>query len=176
MREKVTISQIMARKAEDMTPQERAELPRDFFEYRPQLYRNLAMPSYVHGYSLAIEYMRDWFLSHFDKDFFKVVHINGKHVLDDWKHFNNYNIKREKPMLAIVPTVDYDYDRESLDLYMADQNLLLKRSNYQQSFLKDYDSMTFLYMQPRALKMNFTFKVRVNSRAEQLDLYNKMEI
>lgn len=176
MREKLTIGQIMSQKAEDMTPQQRADLPRDFFEYKPQLYRNLAMPSYVHGYSLAIEYMRNWFLSHFDKNFFKVVHINGKHVLDDWKHFNNYNIKREKPMLAIVPTVEYDHDRETLDLYMADQNLLLKRSNFQQSFLKDYNSMTFLYMQSRALKMNFNFKVRVGSRAEQLDLYNKMEI
>ena len=92
MREKLTIGQILSQKYNDSSPEQRAALPRDFFEYKPQLYRNLAMPSYVHGYSLAIEYMRSWFLSHFDKNFFKVVHVNGKHVLDDWKHFNNYNI------------------------------------------------------------------------------------
>jgi hypothetical protein len=153
-----------------------AELPRDFFAYRPKLYKSLAMPSYVHGYSLAIEYMREWFINKFPEDFFKCIHINGKHVLDDWKHFNNLNTKREKPMLAIVPTVDYDFDRDMLDLYGADQDMFLKRSNYQQSFLKDYDKEVFLAMQTRALRMNFGFKIRVATRSQQLDLFNRMEI
>ncbi len=96
--------------------------------------------------------------------------------MDDWKHFNNYNIVREKPMLAIVPTVDFDNDREMRDAYLMDHTLLIKRSNFQQSFLKDYNTNTFLYLQMRELKMDFTFKVRLNSRSEQLDLFNKMEL
>lgn len=175
-RERVSIKEIMNHKQENMTPKERANLPRDFVDYKPQLYRNLVVPSYVHGYSLAIEYMKKWFLSKFNKNYFKYVHINGKHVLDDWKHFNNYNIVREKPMLAIVPTVDFDNDREMRDAYLMDHTLLIKRSNFQQSFLKDYQTNTFLYLQMRELKMEFTFKVRVNSRSEQLDLFNKMEL
>lgn len=167
----------LVRQREEIKEQKKfVDLPSDFFEYKADLYRSLAMPSYVHGYSLAIEYMKSWFLSKFPKDFFKTVYINGKHVLDEWKHFNNYNIVREKPMLAIVPTVEFDYDREQIDLYMADQNIFLKRSNYQQAFLKDYRNKVFLNMQQRALRMNFTFKIRVRSRAEQLDLFNKMEI
>ena len=153
-----------------------APLPRDFVDYTPKLYKSLAMPSYVHGYSLAIEFMRQWFLEYFPKDYFKVIHVNGKHVLDDWKHFNNYNVKREKPMLAIVPTVEYDYDREGIDLYLGDHNLLLKKTRYQQSFFKDYANKNFLYMQMRALRMNFTFKVRVATRAQQLDVYNNMNM
>ena len=172
----VSVRDIMNVKADDMTPSQRAQLPRDFVSYKPKLYTGLSAPSYVHGYSLAIEYMKSWFVSKFPKDYFKVIHVNGKHVLDDWKHFNNYNIKREKPMLAIVPTVDYDFDREFLDTYMADQNLFLKRTNYQQSFVKDYDNMIFLYMNMEALRMNFNFKVRVNSRSEQLDLLKKMQL
>lgn len=175
-REKVSIRTIMNHKTDQLPESKRAQLPSDFIDYRPNLYRNLSLPSYVHGYSLAIEFMKSWFLNKFPKNYFKTVHINGKHVLDDWKHFNNYNIKREKPMLAIIPTVEYDYDRENIDLYMADQNILLKRSDFQQSFLKDYTNMNFLYLQMRALKMNFTFKIRVNSRAEQLDLFNRMEL
>lgn len=175
-REKISISEIMRIKEESMTPKQRAELPRDFVSYRPHLYSNLIVPSYVHGYSLAIEYMKKWFLSKFNKDYFKYVHINGKHVLDDWKYFNNYNIVREKPMLAIVPTVDFDNDREYRDSYLMDHTLLLKRSNFQQSFLKDYNTNTFIYLQMRELKMEFTFKVRVNSRSEQLDLYHRMEL
>ena len=158
-------------------------LPRNFMNYRPSLYSSLMMPSYVNGYSICIEYMKKWFLSQFGIDkktgeslFFRTVYINGKNVLDDWKHFNNYNIKREKPMLAIVPTVDYDYDRENLDMYMADKNLLLKRSNFQQSFFRDTDKHMFLYMQLRSLRMNFNFRIRLNSRSEQLDLFSKMEI
>lgn len=151
-----------------------AATPRDFFGYRPKLYESLVVPSYVHGYSLAIEYMKKWFISKFGSTYFKYVYVNGSHVLDEWKHFNNYVIKREKPMLAIVPTVDYDYDRESVDSYLMDQKIMLKRSNYQQSFFKDYDNMNFLYVHLREMKMDFTFKVRVNSRAQQQDLYQKM--
>ena len=173
----VKYGEIITSRFEAMTPeQKRAALPRDFVDYKPKLYKNLILPSYVHGYSLAIEYMKMWFLEKFDKDYFKVVHINGKHVLDDWKRFNNYNIKREKPMLAIVPTLESDFDRDNLDLYQADRNLLLKTSNFMQSFFKDYDRMSFIYMKMRAMRMNFTFKVRVNSRSEQLDLMNKMEL
>lgn len=176
-RRTVKYGEIITSRFEAMTPeQKRAALPRDFVDYKPKLYKNLVLPSYVHGYSLAIEYMRMWFLEKFDKDYFKVVHVNGKHVLDDWRRFNNYNIKREKPMLAIVPTLESDFDRDNLDLYQADRTLLLKTSNFMQSFFKDYDRMSFIYMRMRAMKMNFTFKVRVNSRSEQLDLMNKMEL
>ena len=176
-RVRVTPQQIMRAKFEAMTPEERyGALPRDFVGYTPRLYKNLMLPSYVHGYSLAIEYMKYWFLEKFDKDYFKVVHINGKHVLDDWRRFNNYNIKREKPMVAIVPSLENDFDRENLDLYQGDHRILLKRSNFQQSFFKDYNRMSFIYMQMRAMRMNFSFKVRVNSRSEQLDIMNKMEL
>lgn len=176
-RVKVTGNQILQNRFDNMTAEQRyVALSNDYVDYRPKLYKNLMLPSYVHGYSLAIEYMKQWFLSKFNDGYFKCVHINGKHVLDDWKRFNNYNIKREKPMLAIVPTLEPDFDRETIDLYQADHKMLLRTSNFQQSFLKDYNSMTFLYMRMRALKMNFAFKVRVNSRSEQLDLMNKMEL
>lgn len=175
-RSKASIRDIMNNRVEKLPESKRAELPKDYIDYRPKLYRSLALPSYVHGYSLAIEFMRSWFLKNFPEGYFKVVHINGKHVLDDWKHFNNYNVKREKPMLAIVPTVEYDYDRDNVDMYMMDQTMLLKRSEYQQSFFKDYQHMTFLYMQLRELRMDFNFKIRVNSRSEQLDLFNRMEL
>ena len=175
MRQKVSISDITS-SIEKSDYLKYGKLPRNFMDYRPNLYSSLMMPSYVNGYSICIEYMKNWFISQFGKDYFRTVYINGKHVLDDWKHFNNYAIKREKPMVAIVPTVDYDYDRENLDMYMADKNLLLKRSNFQQSFFRDNKKSIFLYMQMRVLRMNFNFRIRLNSRSEQLDLYNKMEI
>ena len=36
-----------------------------------KLHANLAIPSYVHGYSLAIEFMYHWFESKFEPGYFK---------------------------------------------------------------------------------------------------------
>ena len=146
-----------------------------------KLYGNLALPSYVHGYSLAIEYMYDWFKSKFPKDFFRGgIYIDGKNVLDDYKRLNEYAmkniIKGQNPRARIAPTVEYDFDREGLDLYQAPPEIYLKRSNYQDAFFKDYERNMFLGFMPRALRMDFAFKVRVNSRSEQLDTFNRMEL
>lgn len=184
-RQPMSIYQITDYITDGKTEKEKAALPRDFFHYRPELYKQLIIPSFVHGYSLCIEYMRNWFLNKFEKrvrsdgtreEYFKSVNVNGRHVLDEWKHFNKQNIKREMPMLAIIPTVDYEHDREYQDAYLADRRLLLHKSDYQQSFFKDWDNMLFLYAQPKEMKMNFTFKVRVSSKAEQQDLLQKMEL
>lgn len=142
-----------------------------------KLYGNLAQPSYVHGYSLGIEYMYDWFESKFPKGYFKGgIYVDGKHVLDDYKSLTKDIIKRENPRARMGVTVDYDYDREGVDMYSAPPELYLKRSEFQQSFFKDYDRELFLGMNMRALRMNFQFKVRTSTRAQQLDVYNRMEM
>jgi hypothetical protein len=146
-----------------------------------QLHGNLALPSYVHGYSLAIEYMYNWFKSKFPKDFFRGgIYIDGKNVLDDYKRLNDYAmkniIKGQNPRARIAPVVEYDFDREGLDLYQAPPEIYLKRSKAQDAFFKDYERQMFLGFMPRALRMDFGFKVRLNSRSEQLDTFNRMEL
>ena len=47
-----------------------------------KLFRSLSIPSEVHGYSIGVEFMRDWFMEKFPKDFFKTVYINGKNIID----------------------------------------------------------------------------------------------
>ena len=175
-RQSVSVAEIMKTKTDGMNPERRAALMDDFVEYRPRLYKQLQLPSYVHAYSLAIEYMQEWYLSNFPKNYFKYVYLNGKHVLDDWRQFNRYNIKHEKPMLAIIPSVNTDWDRDNVDMYMGTKDLMLRRSTAQQSFFRDYERMQFLYLQMREMEMNFTFRNRVSTRSQQLDLYNKMEL
>jgi len=172
----VSSADIMRSKLESTPKEKWAEVFPNYTDYVPKLYKTMQLPSYVHGYSLAIEYMRDWFLKKFPKNYFKTVYVNGSHILDNWKNWNNYNIKREKPMLAIVPTLNYDWDRENLDMYMGDANMILHQSNYDQSFIKDYYNMAFIYLRLREMEMNFNFRIRVTTRAQQLDLFNKMEL
>jgi hypothetical protein len=147
-------------------------------EIAEKLYSNLAIPSYVHAYSLAIDYMYKWFESKFEKDFFVGgIYIDGKHVLDDYKNkFHKLIVKGQQPRARIEPRIQHDYDREGLDSYLAPVNMYTRRSNLNTSFFKDYDRDIFLGINMRALRMDFNFKVRVNTRAEQLDLAQRMEL
>lgn len=151
------------------------------FDHHTNLYASLALPSYVHGYSLGIEYMYNWFKSKFPDDFFKGgIYIDGKHVLDDYKRLNDHYmkniIKGENPRARMAPIVEYDWDREGIDLYQGPPQVYLRRSKYEDSFFKDYERGLFLGMKTREMRMNVGFKVRVNSRSQQLDTYNRMEL
>ena len=150
----------------------------DNSEIAEKLYSNLAIPSYVHAYSLAIDYMYKWFESKFEKDFFVGgIYIDGKHVLDDYKNkFHKLIVKGQQPRARIEPRIQHDYDREGLDSYLAPVTMFTRRSNLANSFFKDYDRDIFLGINMRALRMDFNFKVRVNTRAEQLDLAQRMEL
>ena len=142
-----------------------------------KLHTNLSLPSYVHGYSLAIQFIYNWFESKFEKGFFKGgIYVDGKHVLDDYKKFSKNVVKGQNPRARIEPRVDFDYDREMLDTYLAPPELYLRKSNFNESFFKDYDRDMFLGLDMKALKMDFNFKVRVNTRSQQLDVYNRMNM
>ena len=143
-----------------------------------KLYSNIAIPSYVHAYSLAIDYMYKWFESKFEKDYFVGgIYVDGKHVLDDYKNkYSKLIIKGQQPRARIEPRIEHDYDRESLDNYQAPPELLNRRSPYDVSFFKDYDRNLFLGINMRALRMDFNFKVKLNTRAQQLDLAQRMEM
>ena len=140
-------------------------------------YKKLIVPSYIHGYSLAIEYFYNWFREKFDDNYFRGgIYIDSKNVLDEYKQPCKTLIKKESPKARIIPTLDTDYDREDTDVYQAPPELYLRRSSYEDSFFKDYDRNLFLSMRMRGMRMNFNSKVRVNSKAQQADLYARMEL
>lgn len=150
-----------------VTPQQILGIPP-----RTNLNKFVSLPSAIHGYSLAIEYMRDWILKSFPKEFFKTVHVNGKHVLADYKKFNQ-QIRKEviKPALAIIPSVNVDYDSERVDQIQAGLNIYGRRSNLADPrFFKDIDNNLFIAIQFKQLEMPFTFRMRVRTRAQQMDL------
>lgn len=147
--------------------------------FKPKLYSNLCVPSTVHAYSLGIEYMRDWVLSKF-KDgniFFPTVYVNGSHLFSDFKRFNpEQNLKKAKPMLAIVPDIDTDFDRDYLDMYLGSPNLLLTKNNFNRSIIEDKEKGIYMGIGSELLLMNFQFTVRVSSRSEQLDLWKFIQL
>lgn len=151
-------------------------VPLETNRFAPQLYSNLIVAQESMGYSIAIQYVKKYLIDRLPKNYLKSFHISGKHMFDDFRVFNRQNVKKERPMAVLLPSINYDYDRENLDLYGGDATIFLKRSDYQRSFFKDYQNRVFLGLQMRALQMNFTFKVRVGTRAEQIDLFRRMEL
>lgn len=142
------------------------------------LYRSLSIPSEIHGYSIGVEFMRDWFMEKFPKGYFKTVYINGKNIMDDFRRFNKEKILIiEKPALAIIPSINVDYNRDTLDLELGGREILARQSKYyKDSFIIDPDNNLFLGIKLKQLEMPFSFKVRVNTKAQQLDLMNYMKM
>lgn len=142
-----------------------------------ELRSSLSIPSSTNSYSIAIEYMKKWFLSKFNNGYFKTVHIEGKHVLDDFRTFDNTAaLKKSKPSVAITPRIQFEYDRDNLDNYLYGVNNYIRRSKLDSSFFKDHKRNMYLGISLDQLEMEFNFRVRVSTRAQQIDLYKYMNM
>lgn len=134
-------------------------------------YKNILIPSAANQHSIAIEFMRDWFLEKFPKNYFKTVHIEGRHVAQDY--FNKdavQRVKALKPMLAIIPKINLEYNRDTVDLNQT--NLRLRTD----PFFRDIPRNMAIKAYPDQIEMPFDFRVRVSTRAAQVDLYNRMKL
>lgn len=136
------------------------------------LYRSLATPSVVSSYSIAMQYIKEWFFSKFSDNYFKTVYVDQKHPLDEFRQFSiNKGLKKLKPSVAISPQLIFDFDRDTLDLYQADINDYLRRSKTNNAFFIDNDRNLNLSVVFEVLEITFTFRIRVGTRAQQIDLY-----
>ena len=143
-----------------------------------KLKQNIAIPSIAHSYGLAVEFMKYWFLKEFPEGYFKSVYIDGKYIFDDFREFNkNFPITKEKPMLAIQPTINTEYDRDHIDLFEGGREILTRRTKFfNEGFFKDYEHNQFLGIRMKQLELNFVFKIRVSTRSQQLDLLEYMRL
>lgn len=137
------------------------------------LHKSLSLPSITNNYSIAVEYIQGWFFKKFDNDFFKTVHLNDKHILDDFRGYSNSikNLKTQKPSLSITPVIDLEHDREGLDRYLYSQANYIRKGIFSSCFFKDHTNKIFIDIRMEEMKVDFNFKIRVSTRAQQLDLY-----
>ena len=142
------------------------------------LNRSICMPSMTHAYSLCIEYMKQWFYSKFDKpDFFKSEYIDGKYIYDDFRKLSKIELlKRQKPSLTIVPTIDWDYDNDGIDSYPYGLSLYTMTGKFKNAFFKDEEKDVYLGMNMETILMKFVFRVRLETRAQQMDMYKYMKV
>lgn len=150
-------------------------------KYSKDLYGSLAIPSASHGYSLCIEFAKNWFLEKIHPEYFHDnIYIDGRYALEEFKKYKDIEaqVKKKNPALAIIPDIDTNYNRDFVDFMpnMIGIDSYITRSRLESSFFEDLDRSIKLYMSMKAIQVAFTYKIRVSTKAEQLDMRDFMSI
>ncbi len=141
------------------------------------LYRSICVPSVVQSYSLCIEYMKHWFLSKFPQDTFKSVYIEGKNIYDDFRSLSKIELlKRQMPALTITPSFSWDFDNDTVDLYPYGLDLYTQTGRFKESFFSCPENNSYMGIGMETILMNFNFRLKVESRAQQLDIYKFIKL
>lgn len=143
-----------------------------------ELYQTITTPSVINSYSIAMQYIKDWFFSKFDENYFKAKYIEQRHPLDDFRKLSTINkgLKKLKPSVSIGSQISLDYTRDTIDLYQASPNDFLRRTKFNNAFFMDKQRNLNLSVMFEVLEINFNFKIRVGTRAQQIDLYKYLII
>lgn len=135
------------------------------------------VPSTSHSYALAVEYIQKWFLSKFSKDFFNTVYIEGKNIFDESRRFNiDGAVRRSNPAVAIIPNIDYSFDRDKIDLSMGGLEIYEQKSTMDTCFFRDYENDLYIKEIDQLNLLNFTIRVYLDTRAKQLNVWHYMKL
>lgn len=138
----------------------------------PRVLRSsIALPSQHQSYAICVEFAKNWFLEKFDEDYFNSIYVNTAHSFDEFRKFSHINeqMKKTNPLLAIIPVIDMTHNRQWIDS-QPDIPMLLRRSHIDGTFFNDHDKGLHLQLIFKTILMNFTFKIRLDTRAEELDM------
>lgn len=141
------------------------------------LYRSICVPSTVQAYSLCIEYMKSWFIGKFSPDTFKSIYIEGKNIYDDFRSLSKLELlKRQKPSLAITPNISWDFNNEQIDSYPYGMDLYVQTGKFKNSFFSCHETKSYLGIGMETLLMQFNFRIKLETRAQQLDMYKFIKL
>lgn len=145
-----------------------------------QLNKNITVAPLHQSYALCIEYMRHWFLRKFKDDFFSWIHTDGSHVFGEMNKLDKKTIMShmsdDKATLTIVPTIDDDYNRDRLDQNLFGIDQFINTTKIDKAFFQDPVNKRYILMKMDMMLLNFTYRVKVASRALQLDIQKYMKL
>lgn len=155
--------------------------PRKILEEKNYLYElkcSIAPSSLIHIESLATEYMKKWYLEHFNPNFFKTVYIGESHILSEFRKMKDMVsfINKPKPALSITPLVDFDFDDDMHNINLFGSQNQINKSRLDSSFIKDFDNNSYLAMGIEMIQINYNIHIHTKTRAQQVDTYNKMKL
>ena len=143
--------------------------------FRPSLKCDLFIPSYVHSLSIATEFIYNYVFSRFPQDYFKTIHVAGKHPFEDFRRLQKGDLAiREYNQASLSYSIQYDFNDNNLDYNLLSTNKYLKKSQWQRSFFKCPSKGIYIGMDLEAMLITYNFRFKVETRAQQLDLYNRL--
>lgn len=142
-----------------------------------KLLSTIVVPSASHTYSLAVEFIKEWALSKFPKDYFKTVYVEDSHIFGQARKFSTTTaMRRENPAIKIIPSIDTSYNRDTVDLNLGGLDFYQKRSTFDGCFFRDYENNRFIKAFSEIILFNVNIIVRVDSRPKQLDVLHYMKL
>jgi hypothetical protein len=137
------------------------------------LLSSVTLPSQYSSYSICTEFAKEWFLEKFGDHYFNSVYVEGSHTFDEFRKFSDINaqLKHSNPLLAIIPTIDMSHNREWIDTN-PELNMMMRRSRMEGTFFEDvrHNRGLHLQIQFKTILMQFTYKIRLDTKAEELDM------
>ena len=151
--------------------------PKDFHRLRSKTPRTLktavTLPSQYASYAVCLEFMKEWFLDKFPARFFNSIYVEGSHSFDEFRKYSDINaqLKRANPLLAIIPTIDMHDNRDWIDSN-PEFPFALKRTNMDGTFFSDMRDNRGIHLQIqfKRISMKIMYKIRLDTRAEELDM------
>lgn len=134
---------------------------------------SVMLPSQYNAYAVCVEFAKDWFLSKFPQKFFNSIYVDGSKSFAEFRALYNDDKKLRKtnPVLAIMPNINLEHNRNWIDTNM---NLTgyMRRSRMEGRIFADQrpDHNYHIAVQFKSILMQFGFKIRIDTRAQQLDL------
>lgn len=132
---------------------------------------SVTLPSQHQAYAVCVEFAKKWFLEKFKPNYFNSIYVEGSHSFDEFRKFSEIDqkLKRSNPLLAIIPSIDTSHNRQWIDS-QPEIPLMLRRSRIEGTFFNDMQKGLHCQLIFKTILMNFTYKIRSDTRAEQLDL------
>jgi len=155
--------------------------PSDVFTRKtPRQYRSdVILPSEYHAYALCTEFAKEWFVNKFPEKFFTSIYVDGSYSFDEFRKFSDMSqlYRRTPPLLAIVPSIDMEHNRNWIDSSPEGLPGMLRRSRYEGVIFSDIRDNRGLHLalQMKSILMKFLYKMRVNTKGEQMDLANMIK-
>lgn len=146
-------------------------------DYYKHLKTNLLTPSRNQNYSCCVEYMTRWFYEKFPEGFFRQKYIDLEHIFHQRMNYKFRDLLvTNKPAAAIRVQIDHSYNRNLLDQYNYGTNMYNNRTNYRDSFFRDYDRNLFISMNLEMLLLQFTFRMLFPNQGVQIDVANRCNL
>ena len=139
-------------------------------EFDHKLKTNLMVASTFNAYSCCIEYIRNWIFSKFPEGFFRSEHLDYSHILTYMKKFDMKGLVESTPCINITPEIEFNFNRENIDLYNMGLNFYHNRCSYKDAFFIDNEKSLFISCNTEIILMRFNIKILVQYRGIQLDV------